>query len=485
MASRKSEPQDSFDSPVAFAPCSNGEYCPPSLTAADARAERLWRELVEDKHKRVGMSRRQFAQSACGTATALFVINQVYGCGGNDSSRAGTDDAGYRIDAGAMEDAAQACEALGGDEFVLDVQTHSAAPRPPWMEPDVCRPTNESQSCIGPLRFIKEVFVASDTDVAVLSGVPSVREQDPLRIEARDEIRRIVDRLGGPRLLLHANVRPNEGQVALDFMEIDAKQFPIKAWKVYPSDGNWRLDEDVYGAPFLSKARALGVKVVAAHRGIADDQNRYTDFSSPRDLAGAAKQFPDIAFLCYHSGWDGKVAEDHPFDPSEANPRGIDRLIKAVLDHGSVSNVYAELGSTWRNLMTRPEEAAHALGKLLKYLGPDKILWGTDALFTGSPQEQIVAFRAFQIPEAMREKHGYPALCAETKRKILGLNAAKVYGIDPAEKRDAITDDEVAQWKLAMADDPASVPLPAQKSYGPKTRREFFAMMRHQGGRHV
>ena len=486
---------DHIESPVTFAPCSNGEYCPSPPTKQDMQAEQMWKRLVEKQHKRLGISRREFAQSACGSAAALLVINQVYGCGGNangvrDGGNVGVDDAGYGVDAGMLDDSARACEALTGDEFILDVQTHSAAPRPPWMEADLCRPTEMSQDCIGPLRFIKEIFVASDTQVAVLSGVPSLRDQDPLHIEARDEIRRIVERIGGPRLLLHANVRPNEGKAALDFMEADAGAYPVRAWKVYPSDGNWRLDQEQFGFPFLQKARALNIKVIAAHRGIASDDNRYTDFSSPRDLAGAAKMFPDISFLCYHSAWDGKVDEAHVFDPDEANPRGVDRLVKAVLDNGigangSPGNVYAELGSTWRNLMTKPEQAAHALGKLLKYLGPDQIVWGTDALFTGTPQEQIVAFRAFQIPEKMQEAHGYPALCAQTKRKILGLNAAKVYGVDPKATLDEIRLDEVTQLQLARVDDPRAVPLPSQKAYGPRSRREFFNMLRIQGGRHV
>jgi hypothetical protein len=47
----------------------------------------------------------------------------------------------------------------------------------------------------------------------------------------------------------------------------------------------------------------------------------------------------------------------------------------------------------------------------------------------GSPQWQIEALWRFQIPDAMREKYGYPALTETAKRKILGLNSAKLYGI--------------------------------------------------------
>jgi hypothetical protein len=47
----------------------------------------------------------------------------------------------------------------------------------------------------------------------------------------------------------------------------------------------------------------------------------------------------------------------------------------------------------------------------------------------GSPQWQIDALWRFQIPEELRKKYGYPELTQDAKRKILGLNSAKLYGI--------------------------------------------------------
>lgn len=480
---RKSECDPAVDSPITFRPCSNGEFVPFAHTPADQRAETLFRTLVETKAARLGVSRRDFARSACGHATALFVFNQVYGCGGaGKAQRDPAMDAGYDVTPEMMEDTALAGDALGGDEFIFDVQVHTAAPKPPWRPEDLCG--GDPPGCISPLAFIREIFVASDTDVACLSGVPSARQNDPLAIEARVRIKEIVDRLsGGPRLLIHANVRPNLGPAELEMMEADARMFPVGAWKVYPSEGNWALDSEEVGAPFIERARQLGIKVIAAHRGISGDDGRYDDVSSPRDLAAAAKAHPDVTFLAYHAGWEGRIREDHPFDPNDPNPAGIDRMVKAVLDHGlgSDGNVYAELGSTWRNLMASPLQAAHAMGKLLKYLGPDRIVWGTDCLFTGSPQEQIVAFRRFQIPEALQEAHGYPALTDDIRRKIFGLNAARVYGVSPSRTLRAIDRDDVTQEKLAVRQDPSSVPLPHRKHYGPRTRREFFALLKTQG----
>ena len=97
---------------------------------------------------------------------------------------------------------------------------------------------------------------------------------------------------------------------------------------------------------------------------------------------------------------------------------------------GAGGNVYAELGSTWRTVMGNPDEAAHVLGKLLVAFGPERILWGTDSIWYGSPQDQIAAFRTFEITDAFQEQFGYPALTPDVKARILGHNAVELFGID-------------------------------------------------------
>jgi hypothetical protein len=134
--------------------------------------------------------------------------------------------------------------------------------------------------------------------------------------------------------------------------------------------------------------------------------------------------------------------------------------------------------------MRAPDAAAHVLGKLLKYLGPDRVVYGSDCLFNGTPQQQIVALRMFEIPAAMQEMYGYPALTPEIKRKILGLNAAAVYGVDPELVRPKISTDELSQLRYARLEDPASLPSPPFRQYGPRTRREFFAFSKWSGHSH-
>jgi hypothetical protein len=97
-------------------------------------------------------------------------------------------------------------------------------------------------------------------------------------------------------------------------------------------------------------------------------------------------------------------------------------------------NIYAEIGTTWASsVVTFPTVAAHIMGQLMKFMGPDRIVFGSDSVWYGSPQWQIDAFWRFQIPQEMRAKYGYPELTLDAKRKILGLNSAKLYGIQGVE----------------------------------------------------
>ena len=113
----------------------------------------------------------------------------------------------------------------------------------------------------------------------------------------------------------------------------------------------------------------------------------------------------------------------------------MNRLIASLEESGVApgSNVYAEIGSTWYLALRRPEEAAHILGKLLLGVGEDRILWGTDSVWYGSPQSLIDAFWSFQIPERLQVEFGYPPLTEQVKQKILWRNAAALYGVANAD----------------------------------------------------
>ncbi len=206
MAGRKSEADAPVLPPADFHPASNGEFCPGPPTARAHAAHGIWRHIVEEKHRRLGLSRREFAESACGQAAWLLALSQAAcGAGGEsvagrpDGSVVGMDVAGYDVDRDMLEDAAKARERLSGDELIFDVQVHVSTPLVPWTEK---APPARA------LDFIKQIFVQSDTAVACVSGIPAARDLGIQNVQARRQLQEIMDRLAGPRLVLHANADP-------------------------------------------------------------------------------------------------------------------------------------------------------------------------------------------------------------------------------------------------------------------------------------
>ena len=441
--------------PIKLDTTSNGEYEPVPLAPVNVEANRLAQENASVHAKKLGRSRRRFMVSACGAASTLLAFNQAHGTSGGfyDLHReAALDEQLARVQTGPAK-----------GELIFDVQGHF-----------VDTPKGNAK---GPEVFIKDVFMDSDTDLMVLSFVPSTRDAEPVTIQAADAVRRIVDRLEGThRLLLHGRVNPNQPG-DLEGMDELAQKWGVSAWKTYtqygPGGKGYFLSDEV-GIRFIEKARALGVKVICIHKGLPFGRQSY-EHSQCSDIGVVAKRFPDVKFLIYHSGYVTSVKEG----PYHAKNDGIDTLI-ASLEKNQVKpngNVYAELGSTWRHLMRDPEQAAHAMGKLFRHVGEDNVLWGTDSIWYGSPQDQIVAFRTFQISPEFRQRYGYAEITPELRAKVFGLNAAKVYGIGAAEMRKILTKDSVTRQKLAYAEDPQ----PHFRTYGPKTRREFLALRSRDG----
>ena len=471
--------------PIKLDTTSNGEFVPVPLSSANREANRLAHAFAEKSAERLNLSKRQFLVSACGAASTLLAFNAANAAAGRSGGL-------FELPAESALEPQLAQAKLGGKgEFIFDVQGHFIDPTGAWVKnasgltafrwspKAACalaqRPGPMSHlDCLGPEEFVKDVFLDSDTDMMVLSFVPSTREAEPLTIAAADAVRQIVARMEGThRLLLHGRVNPNQAG-DLEGMDELKERWGVSAWKTYtqfgPGGRGYFLSDDV-GLRFIEKARALGVKVICVHKGLPFGQRSY-EHSQCSDIGVVAKRFPDVRFLVYHSGFVSSVREqayDH-----DAKRDGIDTLIRSLIDNGlgPRSNVYAELGSTWRFLMRDPEQAVHALGKLIKYCGEDNVLWGTDSIWYGSPQDQIQAFRTFQISAELRARHGYAEITPARRAKIFGLNAAQVYGLTATEVKKYTSRDRVAREKTAYLERPE----PHFRTYGPRTRREFLAL---------
>ena len=450
--------------PIKLDSTSNGEFVPVPLSSANRAANRLAHDVASGFSKRLGFTRRQFLVSACGAASTLLAFNTA-------NAAAGRTGGFFDVPRAAALDLQLARVQTGParDEFIFDVQGHFVD------TPRGQKPATSGNSK-GPEVFIKDVFMDSDTDVMVLSFVPSTRADEPVTIEAADAVRSIVDKLEGThRLLVHGRVNPNQPG-DLETMDELKEKWRVSAWKTYtqygPRGRGYFLTDDV-GTRFIEKARALGVKTICVHKGLPFGRQSY-EHSQCSDIGVVAKRFPDVNFLVYHSGFVTSVPEQ-PYDESGRRD-GVDTLITSLLKNGVKpgGNVYAELGSTWRFLMRDPEQAAHALGKLIRFCGEDNVLWGTDSIWYGSPQDQIQAFRTFQIAPTLRERFGYAEITPSLRAKIFGLNAARVYGLSPAEVRKYTAKDSISRQRLAYREHPE----PHFTTYGPKTRREFLSLLR-------
>jgi predicted TIM-barrel fold metal-dependent hydrolase len=444
--------------PIKVDSTSNGEFAPVPLSPANVAANAAAHALATQAAKKLNLGKRKFLLSSCGVAATLLAFNRA-------NAAAGRSGGFFDVAPAAAFDLELARAQVGPAkaEFILDVQGHFIA-----------RP---AQNPKGPEVFVKDVFMDSDTDVMVLSFVPSTRAGEPVTIEEADAVRRIVDRLEGThRLLLHGRVNPNQPGDVEAMAELKEK-WKVSAWKTYTQwgpDGKGFFLHDDAGIRFIEQARALGVKNICIHKGLPFGSRSY-EHSQCSDIGIVAKRFPDVNFLVYHSGFVSSVKEEAYREGRD----GIDTLITSLLKNGVKpgSNVYAELGSTWRFLMRDPEQAAHGLGKLIKHCGPDNVLWGTDSIWYGSPQDQIQAFRTFQIAAPLREKFGYPEITPALRAKIFGGNAAKVYGLSPQEVKKYTRTDRVAGEKEAYQENPD----PHFRTWGPRTRREFLAFRKLHG----
>ncbi len=104
----------------------------------------------------------------------------------------------------------------------------------------------------------------------------------------------------------------------------------------------------------------------------------------------------------------------------------------------------------------------HMLGQMIDVAGADHVLWGTDSIWNGSPQGQIERLRRLKMKDELIEKHKYAPLTDEVKNQIFGLNAAKLFGIDPKEKRKAIKADKLTRLKQEYQKNPE----PSNTQYG-------------------
>jgi predicted TIM-barrel fold metal-dependent hydrolase len=471
--------QKGVDSPVPTQLVSNEEFIPRPQTIQQKRVEALIGELAERKSKKLGMDRRAFMASSMGLATCFLAANKVYG---NywDVDEAET-----------MEPAAYDEKWPKGEYFIVDIQTHFTNGialnfRNLEFIKNMGFNLKNDAEAYGFKNMVKEMFLDSETEMIVISGVPGRELQKdetgkPLEGRARrggvlpswlmsQSKKEINDLSGSKRALCQGNLAPNhywdkasnsiDKLATMEQMEREMKLYGIDSWKWYchtdpgQSGRGFQLDDED-SAWFYEQSRKLGMKLISVHKGYSYQSRTLGHLANPKDVEKAALQNPDLTFVIYHSAI--KHGPNEPdwitsdrYDPTTGDFEWHSVLMDIKKRNPKIDNVYCEIGSFFGPLaISHPEMCMHGMGKNIKYYGADHVVWGTDCLWWGSPQWVIDAFKRFQISDEFCEKFGYKKISKEDKAKIFGLNAAKLYGIDVKAQRKALPADAMTRLKTA------------------------------------
>jgi predicted TIM-barrel fold metal-dependent hydrolase len=466
-----------FRSPVPTQIVSNGEYNPLPQTNDQAKVESLIKEMGDYQAKRHGMDRRSFLATSAGMATAFLAMNKVFGPVFDVSE----------AEAGDMEMSDYRAGQLS-NQFIFDDQTHfirddfkqeGLLGLTKWavgagVNPDI----NSAPMTLSRYKmenYLKEIFLDSDTKISLLSGAPF---DDPswwlLSNDAIQNACRSVNKMAGStRMLGHTVITPKYPNW-MDEVDRGIEELHPVSWKSYtigdpfgPSKFAWKLDDEKLMYPFYEKAIASGINTICVHKGLMprDYEKAFAgtwEHATVNDVGQAAKDWPGMNFVIYHSALRPWLAEDPTDTLNEFMKTGYipwSTDLARIPEKYGVNNVYGEIGSTFASTaVTNPRFCAAFIGQMVNMMGPERVVWGTDSVWYGSPQWQIEAMRRLEIPSDIMKKFGWKIPLggpnSEVKQKIFGLNSAHLYNLDiKISEEKPFKHDQIAQIKadyLAM-----------------------------------
>ena len=476
---------------------SNGEYMPVPQTEQQQHVETRIDALAEEASQRLGITRRKFLHGSGGMAATLLAMNEVFGRFFDVRLAELFEPAAFAAAAppkdlfvfddqlhfvrGSKPSPAGLRAIAQGPTSAPTVKSNPFNPKGQrdelnepwgvWNPALVGLPIDRAYAHI--TQFIKDVYLDSQVTIGLLSNVTAssiqiegerpraprtaleAQKGEVLTAAQTAAARNFVNEISGStRMLCHGLLYVGKGN--LQWLQEQTDQNEPDSWKGYnisnaakvDNDPNslmrqWRHDDEEVAYPTFEliqknyerlKERRPGFNNICVHKGLAPgppDPLR----GHPGDLPKAARDWPKLNFISYHSCIQPNFFMADTLEEVKAEKlRGGVPNISWTTEYAqlvqNLPNCYAEIGTTWASsVVTFPTIAAHILGQLMKFMGEDRILFGTDSVWYGSPQWQIEALWRFQIPEEMRKKWGYPELTERAKRKILGLNSAKLYGI--------------------------------------------------------
>ena len=387
------------------------------------------RSRMDDMAGNCELDRRTFFKSACGFAGAMLAVNAATGMKFFNVSEAEAQEVA------AIDEVRETLRGKTG--YVVDQHTHICTRKAGYIEGvnttkqgmwfvDLLDGLGKAMglengtSDMNVENFGKLLLDGSDTDVAIFNPFGFREDYGGADMVPIDEQAEVVANWPDRTIMMGGGLTPNQGvPETLERLEMFVNDYKISGLKLYTFDSTpqkgWWFDDEKRAYPIWEKCRELGIKNIGCHKGIPFGQFM-ARYAHAEDFDKVCDDFLDLNFIAFHSAWPyhGELGAMKGFKPQR-------------------NNMYGELGSTFAaTVSSRPIECAHVLGSLVRDLGEDYVMWGTDSLLWGNPQWQIDAFRRFQIPDELVEGHGYPQLTDEIKAKILGGNAARLWDLKTA-----------------------------------------------------
>ena len=302
------------ESPVPTQLVSNEEYIPRRQTSKQKEVEYWTGQIAEERSKKLGMDRRKFMATPMGLAACFLASNKVWG-------------KVWDVDeAEASEEAAYQEKLPRGEYFVLDVQSHFTNGVPIGLRGEIGKmeffrnmgfKLKEDKEAYSFHNFIKEMFLDSETDMIVISGVPGKEQQSDkagkvlegaartpglnilpswLMAQARDEINGLAQ---SRRALSQGNLAPNhywdrannrmDKAATIEQMERELNLYKVSSWKWYchtdpgRSGGGFQCDDD-NAQWFIEESRKRGMKIFSVHKGYSYQSRVLGHLANPKDI---------------------------------------------------------------------------------------------------------------------------------------------------------------------------------------------------------
>ncbi|MBS1675895.1 MAG: amidohydrolase family protein [Actinobacteria bacterium] len=276
------------------------------------------------------------------------------------------------------------------------------------------------------------LFKESYTDIGIFHHTPIYFYKDGLSglQKSAEAVEKYPDRFIGSYVAVDPLGEDPLGQLEHGIEAVQGKVMGLKLYPVSYTEGKvvpWQMDDPKVAFPLYERARELGVKNVAIHKSLPLGPAPSGDAFHPRDVEGAASQYPDLTFEIVHGG--------------------ISFTEETAWLFGRYPNIWINLETVAIFAVLRPRVFAEIFAGLLTVgteAAIDRILWSTGAM-NYHARPQLEAFMNFQMPEDLLEEGVFwpvPQITEEHKRKILGENAARLYGLDIDALKQKIAGDE-------------------------------------------